>query len=122
MATLILQAFGQMKINCVGNTDHELAKNKISLRVMMGLDFFMHDKSMESMARAIDSLSGNKTPADIKSPYFKHNLSYLIDSARLNKFYDELKVAGKVKELPQELSTSIFLSDVKLVWDDESNS
>jgi hypothetical protein len=114
--------YGQMKINCVGNSVHDLAKNKLSMRVMMSLDFLMHEGSMTSMARAIDSLSGNKTPADIKSPYFRHNLSYLIDTGRLNKFYNELKVDGKVKDLPQELSSKIFLTDVKLVWDDESNS
>jgi len=113
---------GQMKLLSAGNTTHNLKNNKVNLRIMLAFDFFMYDKSMASMARAIDSLSGNKPPADIKLINFKQRLSYLLDTGKLNKFYDELKVSGKVKELPAELSKSIFLSDVHLVWEQESKS
>jgi hypothetical protein len=114
--------YGQFKIASAGNVDHELQTNKVSLHIMMSMNFMMYDKSMESAALMIDSLTKGYEKVDINKPYFKKNFSNMADSVALNKYYAELSLPEGKPVLPEELQTSIFFSDVKLVWDDYSNS
>jgi len=114
--------FGQMKMITTGEIDHDLNKNQVNLRLMMSLEFFMYDKSMEAMCKMIDSMSAGKPQADISFPRFKKNFANLIGQDRTNKYYIELSQTGKVKELPEEFAKTIFLNDVRLVWDQSSRS
>lgn len=113
--------FGQFKIKSAGNTEHDLRKNEVRLRIMMELDFFMWDKSMEAMALLVDSLTGSK-PTDITLPYFKENFGSFIEKDKLKRYYDELAKDGKVKELPDSFQKTMFLNDVNFIWDDVTNT
>jgi hypothetical protein len=114
--------FGQFKLTTAGNVQHNLNKNQVNLRVMMALDFFMLDKSMESMALMVDSLTTKKQPVEITLGHYKKVLGSLIEPDVLNKYYTELATSGKPKDLPRPMTKTIFLNDVRLVWDDVSNS
>ncbi len=113
---------GQFKMSTAGYIDHDLNKNEIKFHLMMSLDFFMLDKSMESMGKMIDSLTAAMIPIDMTLPNFKKNLNYLIESDKLNKYFDELALTGKVTSLPDVLDKRIFLNDVTLFWDQYSRS
>jgi hypothetical protein len=112
---------GQYKINAAGTVDHDLRENKINIRLMMSLDFYMNNKSMDAMSKLTDSLLRMKPATETKSPRMKRDLANLIGLDNLNKFYDETS-KGKVKELPDAFSKSIFLNDVRLSWDQNSRS
>jgi len=112
---------GQFKINSAGTVDHNLKDNKIDLRLMMSLDFFMYGKSMQAMSKLVDSLLTMKPAVDIKVPRMKRDLASLVGLDTLNRYFDEV-AKGKVKNLPEAFSKSIFLNDVKFSWNQNSKS
>ncbi len=113
---------GQLKIAAAGSIDHDLDSNRVCLHLMMGFDFFMHDVSMKAMAKLTDSLTTNYHKVDINSPQFKRDLGNLTEPDELNKYYEELADTGKVITLPDILSKTLFLNDVRLEWYTASKS
>ncbi len=81
----------------------------------------MLDKSMQSMAKMVDSLADARNKFNVASTYFKRNYSFWLDTVKFNNFYDA-KPQTTSKELPEEFSKNIFISDVNFVWDDVVNS
>jgi hypothetical protein len=111
---------GQLKLKAFGKIDEDLEKNEIYLRCSMSIEFMMLDKSMQFMAKTIDSIAANGSKVDIKSKYFLRNYGYWLDSAKFSNFYDTIPKTEK--DLPEEFSTNLFISDVKFIWDDVENS
>lgn len=111
---------GQMQMKSSGNIDHTLKDNVIKLKLSMALNFFILGKSIDHMALIADSLG--RDSINFRQHEIKERYGYLIDSAKLNKYYKDLATEGKIKDIPTPLTNTIILDEVNLVWDDVSNS
>ena len=109
---------GQLKLTTVGNINHNLEKNETKLDVMLALDFFISDKTINIMGGEIDSIT-TLSAVDMSRKTYTKGLAELIGAEKARDFTSEI---GLLKELPNELVHTILLTDLKLKWDDETNS
>ncbi len=112
---------GQMKITTVGNVLHKTEANETEMNVLFGLDFFIADNIINVMASEIDSMP-NLPAVDLNRPLYTKGIVDLIGKSRYDAMRSELSLFGTLKEMPQELKHTIMFNELKLRWNNESNS
>ena len=119
---------GQVKIITVGNILQDMENDKVSLDVMIGLDFYFQPEALKIMQAEIDSLA-NLPPVDVRSDTYLKMLQEL--PAGRKSVTPEEKSKGKGEELrlftqfqtvPAAQKHTIFLSRVHLLWNQETRS
>jgi hypothetical protein len=112
---------GQVKLTTVGNALHKTIENTTELNVVLGIDFFIANNIINVMAAEIDSIPS--LPAvDINSTLYTKAVIDLIGKTRYDAMKSELSLFGTTKEIPAELKHTVLFNELKLRWDDESNS
>jgi hypothetical protein len=112
---------GQVKLHAYGNVKNDLTKNETTLDVVLSLDFFIAEPMVLLMANEIDSVQG-LDPVDLTRPVWKKTLNALLGADRAQIITDELNLFGTIKALPAELNHTIIFNDLKLKWNDMTNS
>jgi hypothetical protein len=112
---------GQVKLSAVGNALHTGANNKTVLDLMLGIDFYIADDIIGVMTADIDSMPG-LAAVDMNTPEYTRRMINMIGKARYDALKSDLSLFGAVKEMPAEIKHTITFSELKLRWDDESNS
>ncbi len=115
------QDLGQLKIITHGNVKHDLAKNETVLDVVMMMDFFLADDMIKLMALEVDS-TPRLSAVNMNRPVYKKAMETTLGAENFQKFRDELSLFGTVKQIPQQLKHTLIISDLKLRWNDETNS
>ncbi len=112
---------GQVRISSVGNVMHNLNTKETELDVTLSLDYFMSEDAFEIMASEI-----NVTPrleaVNLAAPLYVKNLQDLIGRDRAEKYQTELGLYGKYQSSVPELNHTLFITNVKLVWNQASRS
>jgi hypothetical protein len=112
---------GQLKLTTVGNAIHKGFSMKTELDVMLGLDFFIDENIINIMALEIDSMP--ELPAvDLNRTVYTKGLVDMIGKTRYEAMKTELSLFGALKEIPEELKHTIVFNELKLKWNNESNS
>jgi hypothetical protein len=112
---------GQLKLKTYGNITHDLASNETTLDVVLMVDFFMAEPMVLLMAKEIDSIPGLE-PVDLKRPVWTKTLNATIGAEKAQRMIEELTLYGTIKQLPQELKHTFVFNDLKLKWNNETNS
>jgi hypothetical protein len=115
------QDLGQVKLKTLGNVKHDLSKNETILDVVMMMDFFLADDMLKLMALEVDSVPGLEA-VDMNRMVYKKAMETTLGAENAQKFRDELSLFGTVKQIPHEIRHTIIFSDLKLIWNDETNS
>ena len=115
------QNLGQLKLNCYGSYRYNLDKHETSLNLIMGINFFIHQPSINYMARTIDSLPNLKA-VDIRKPALEKQMKNMLGEKEYVAMMDELSLFGEVKNLPDPMKQTIILNELSLVWNDRTNS
>jgi len=110
--------FGQFKVKSAGRADLDATGDSLRFDLMMGLDFFFSEEALKEMADLI--LSYPSLPATNDSrDLFKNGLRVFMDEKKAAKFIEENETYGVAKKMPEELSSAIFLTDIKMKWRDD---
>ncbi len=112
---------GQVKLNAYGSVKHELTTNETTFDIVLSVDFFMDEPMAQLMANEIDSAQGLE-PVDLNRPVWKKTMNKLIGAVEAQKLNDEITLFGTIKELPPALNHRFIFSDLKLKWNDATNS
>lgn len=112
---------GQVKLNAYGSVWHDLNTNETTLDIVLSIDFFLSEPMALLMANEIDSAQGLE-PVDLNRLVWKKTLNSLVGADKAKKLTDELTLFGTIKELPPELRHRFVFSDLKLKWNDATNS
>jgi hypothetical protein len=112
---------GQMKVRAYGNVKRKIPTNYTALDLTMLIDFFIAPEIIGIMAHDLDSFPG-KGPIDLSRLSFKKNMAEILGPEQANAMFDELALFGKLKEPVEQLNRTIVLGELKLEWNDESNS
>ncbi len=113
--------FGQFKLTTVGNIIHNLEENEISLDLIIAMDFFFADKSLEIMTLAINDDPALSSVDMSRNAYIK-GLAELIGVEETDKLISEISLYGVLKKIPKELKHTILLTDLKFEWNSETHS
>jgi hypothetical protein len=113
--------FGQMKCTAVGNGMFNVNKNEVLLDVILALDFYIAPSVIDIMAAEVDSLP-DLPAVDLSRSAYTKGLIELIGKERFDALRTEISLFGTVKEVPKELKHTIMFNELKLKWNDETNS
>ncbi len=112
---------GQVKLNAYGNVRHELPKNESTLDIVLAVDFYMDQAMISLMANEIDSAQG-LDPVNMNRSVWKKTMNAWVGVEKAQQLSDELTLFGTISELPSELKHTYIFSDLKLKWNDMTNS
>jgi hypothetical protein len=112
---------GQVKLVTVGTASHKTDVNETELDVLVGMDFFIADNILAVMANEADSFPS--LPAvDQNRPLYTKNLVELIGKSGFDAMRSELSLFGTVREVPAALRHTLVFNELKMKWNNESNS
>jgi len=112
---------GQLKTTPVGNIHHDLVKNEIKLDLMILLDFYFTDNALDKMAKMM--LEDEELDlADFDRPEYEKGLQELVGKETAGKLIADMTLYGSFKRFPSELNKSMFLTDVKMIWNPKTES
>jgi hypothetical protein len=107
--------FGQFKLNTVGNVYLDPVQDTLHFDMMTGLDFMFNNDALKMMSDLILSYPTLPAVSDNRE-VFREGIPVLMGTEKAGKFFEELALYGNPKKTPDELSNSIFLTDLKLFW------
>ena len=111
---------GQVHIDAVGNVTHNLKSDSAAFSTMMALDFFFDNSALDKMSDLINNTQSLQGVA-ISTSYEK-GLRELVGKEKADKMIGELNLYGKLKKYADQLEHTLFLTDVKMVWDKKNNA
>ena len=113
--------FGQMTHTTVGNGIFDVSNNEVMLDVILALDFYIAPSVIDIMAAEIDSMP-DLPAVDLSRPTYTKGIIDLIGQERFDALRTEISLFGTVKEVPKELKHTIMFNELKLKWNNETNS
>ncbi len=112
---------GLVRLISAGNARHDIKENKTTLDILLGIDFYIKEDIIEIIASEIDSIS-ELEPTDMNADTYNKGIIELAGRELAGMYKDELNLFGKVKEIPAPLRHTIFFNELKLMWNDATNS
>jgi hypothetical protein len=114
--------FGQLKMETVGNATYNLNNDSASINILAAVDFYFTDDALKVMAEQLQGAVNLEPSDDIGKPAYEKGLAELIGKEKSDKFISELNMYGAFKKMPDELRHSLFITNVKMVWNNETRS
>jgi len=112
---------GQLNISTVGNIQHNLKDNKVELDVMILLDFFFENKLIDDMGKTMAEIALGE-PSNFERETYQRGLREYIGTDAADKLIATITLTGEFRKYPSELEKNMFLTEVKLKWNPETDS
>lgn len=112
---------GQIDIDGAGNMIHNQVDNDVIVDMMMLIDFHFEQKALEEMAETINK-NISLSPVKLDRETYEDGLRELLGREEADKLISDVNLYGSFKKFPNELNKSIFLNEVKMKFDEETNS
>ncbi|MDR0715048.1 MAG: hypothetical protein LBF89_12455 [Bacteroidales bacterium] len=106
---------GQVELNAVGKIVHNLNNKETALDVMLAVDFPFDAGLAAFIAAKIDSMP-DLSGVDLRRPLYVRGLNEWLGIAQAFRFRQESSL-GKVRVLPEKLTHTLLLTQLKLTWD-----
>ncbi len=113
--------YGQFATTVVGNVINNTNNDSTVFDVFMGLDFMFNDDALKTMIELIQTNPSLQPTVDTRTTWTR-GMKELIGTERADKLISEFNLYGAPKKIPQELHQTIFLTDLKLDWNKETQS
>jgi hypothetical protein len=107
--------FGMVEMSNVGDVNYKTANNDLSIQGSASIFFPMEDNAMKRLSDQIEKWP-NLAPVDITKTKYEKALVEILGTEKSDKIISELNLSGQFKRMPDELETTLFLADVKWVW------
>ena len=115
------ESLGQVKLNTYGNVRYNANNDETALDVIMMVDFYLSAPMLALMANEIDSAEG-LAGVDLNRAVWKKTLNRIVGPEKTQSMQEELGLYGTIKDLPPELRHTFIFNDLKLKWNNETNS
>lgn len=114
--------FGQLELTTVGSITNNLNNDSTGFDLMAAVDFFFNDDALKVMSTAISTNAMLKPTQDAGRQTYEHGLAELIGKERADKLIAELNLYGAFKKIPDDLRHTLFFTELKMVWNNESRT
>ena len=111
---------GDVTVKSIGMINNDVKENKTSFSGFLFIDFFFSEKALFTMAKDIrgeEKMGLNKI--EYNDLYYLNTNRLFKDRTRAVKFFDDLE-DDKIKRMPNEFSSSLAFTDIKLHWDSKN--
>lgn len=112
---------GQVSLTTVGNARHDLKTQKMTMDVMLLIDFFFDDKLIDDMGK-IMAENALGEPTDFERETYQRGLRELIGADEADRLISTVTLTGEFKKYPEQLEKRMFLTEVKMRWNPETDS
>ncbi len=114
--------FGQLKMVTAGSAAYNLMNDSAMIQTMAAIDFYFNEDASKMMAEQLQGAVSLEATEDIGRPGYEKGLAELVGKEKSDKFISELNLYGAFKKIPEELRHTLFITDVKMVWNDQTKS
>lgn len=107
--------YGMAKMANVGDVKYKTISSELMIQSSTLIDFPMEESAIKRMSEQIEKWP-NLTPVDVSKTKYEKALVEIMGTEKSDKLISELNLSGQIKRLPDELENTLFLADVKWVW------
>lgn len=107
--------FGMVKLTNIGDIEFKTENSELKVESSTILNFPMEDNAMKRISDQIDKWP-NLTPVDISKTMYEKSLVEVLGTDKSDKAISELNLGGQIKRMPSELEQTLYLADVKWMW------
>lgn len=107
--------YGVMKLVTVGDTKFKTQGNEVNANGAALIKFPIDDGALKRMYEQIEQWP-NLQPVDIAKTKYEKSLIELLGTEKSDKLISELGLGGQLKKVPEELQSTLYLADVKFIW------
>lgn len=111
---------GQLKLMNFGSVKHDPVVQTTEMNLAMGVDFFFAENALEPLSESLKN-SGNPH-LTVDQERFRNLLSFKLTDTDAAMFFNLLQTTGSFSRLPPELEHTLFMSDVRLEWNQRLRS
>lgn len=112
---------GQLNMMPVGNATHNTVTQQTNFDLVIAFDFFFSDKAMDVLVDDINA-STSLAGTEATRPTFEKALTEIVGQKKADKLITDLKLYGSYKKFPEELEHTLFFTDVKMTWNQNTKS
>jgi len=112
---------GQVKTIAVGNVMANLKDTTYMLDVMLGVEFFFNDDAMKLFAQDLQK-AADLEPVDVSRDIYTKGLAEIVGKDKAEELISEMAIKGQMKKIPEQMKTTIFITDLKFKWDTKLKS
>lgn len=111
----------QVRLTTAGAIKYDLNTNKLDFDIVLGINFYIDELSINTMANDLDSLP-DLPIVNLSNKKFILSINNIAGANKAKSFLEELNLFGNVKNVPDELNFKLFFSDIKMKWDESYRS
>lgn len=108
---------GQVQVTPVGEAIHSMKEGDFEVDGALLINFHFLEDALESMQKTINSYPDLK-PVNIAETHYEKSIKEVMGLERSDKIITELSVSGSIKRLPDELSKTFYIANLKMKWND----
>ncbi|MGM0612792.1 MAG: hypothetical protein ACQESM_04690 [Bacteroidota bacterium] len=112
---------GQVDLQTFGEINQYIHEDSTEIKGVISLDFLFSEDALELMAEDINSNKDLKG-VDLNTERFKQALMEMLGREQANEIISELTIQNRIKKMPDAMKRTMTLTDVKLHWDEKSES
>jgi len=107
-------------IKAYGNAMHYIIPDSTTLDIVLGLDFYFSEDLLNIL---VDELTlANLNGASVTGDKYLSALYGMLGKEEADRVMSDLSLYGTIRRVPKELENTLFLSDVKLEWNQRLRS
>jgi hypothetical protein len=112
---------GQISMTTVGNMKQDLTNKDVLIEALLLVDFFFIDKTIDDMGKTI-ATTAQGDPTDFERDGYEIGMRELIGTEDADRLISSVTLTGQFKKFPSELEKNMFLTDLNLRWNPETDS
>lgn len=109
--------FGQVHFQPVGEARHNMQDEAFTMEATVIVNFHFLEDALKKMEEKINSYPDLK-PVNIAETHYEKSIREIMGLEKSDKIITELSLSGGIKRLPQELTHTLYLANVKMKWND----
>lgn len=105
----------------VGKSTQDLASSEVLMNVMMLIDFFFDEKTIDDMGKTIATMAQGE-PTDFDREGYQIGMRELIGTEEADRLLSSVTLTGQFKRFPEKLEQNLFITDLNMRWNPATDS
>ena len=114
------QNLGRISMLNSGKFEHYMLPDSSAFNLFSVIDFFFDSDALGFLNQSI--LTSTLSGMDPGDPLFTNGLQYLLGESDAQRLLSELNLYGTFRKFPRELSQTMILSDIRMIWNHTTRS
>ncbi len=114
--------FGQLKLKTVGTVNNDLNTSNTTFDILAAIDFYFNEDALKILTTHLSTSAALFPTQDAGRSTYEKGLKELVGKEKADKMLSDLNLYGSFKKIPEELRHTLFISELKMVWNNTTRS